>query len=124
MSAMTNACGTLDGFLADGAILIANANVEIGCRANLGRRWYNGDGVKKVPRDVHTGSSKRERDCHAGRSPHVLAENGERQAHISLVGGHDVGAVLTIQKAHDFVEVLFCFHDLGEDVQDIPCFIH
>jgi hypothetical protein len=40
------------------------------------------------------------------------------------VGGHDVGAMLTIQKAHNFVEMLFGFHDLGEDVQDIPRVVH
>jgi hypothetical protein len=35
MPAMTNARGTLDGFLADGAILILDGDVEISCCANL-----------------------------------------------------------------------------------------
>ena len=123
MPAVTDARGTLDGFLADGAVLIVDANVDVGGGTNLRGRWHNGDGVKKVSRDV-CGSSKRERDRHGGRSPHVLAENAERQADVSLVGGHDVGAMLAIQKAYNFVEVLFCFHDLGEDVQDIPRVVH
>ena len=123
MPTMTDARGTLDGFLTDGAVLIVDGDVEIGCRANLGGCRHNGNGVKKVPRDV-CGSSKWERDRHARRSPHVLAENRERQAHISLVGSHDVGAMLSIQKADNFVEVFLCFHDLGENVQDIPRVVH
>jgi hypothetical protein len=123
MSAVTDARGTLDGFLADGAVLIVDANVDVRRRTNLGGRRHNGHGVKKVPRDI-CGSSKRERDRHAGRGPHVLAENRERQAHISLMRGHDVGAMMAIQKADNFVEVFLRFHDLSEDVKNIARVVH
>jgi hypothetical protein len=118
MPAVADARGTLDGFLADGAILIVNPDMDVCGRADLGGCRDNGDRVKKVPRDV-CGTSKGQCDRHAGRSPHVLAENGERQAHISLVGSDNVGAVVSVEEADDFVEVFLRFHDLGEDVQDI-----
>jgi hypothetical protein len=40
------------------------------------------------------------------------------------MGRHDLRAMMSIQKAYNFVEVLFCFHDLGEDVENIPRVVH
>ena len=119
MPAMSDARGTLDGFLTDGAVLIVDADMDVGGAPDLRGRRNHGHGVKKISRDVHPTEGDRDRNGHAGRTPHIVAEEPEGETHIALMGGYDVGAVLTIQKANNSVEVFFCLQELGKNVQDI-----
>jgi len=119
MSALPNARRTLHGFLTDGAILVLDRDMEVCGRPNLSRSRNHRHGVKKVPREIHRTNGNGNRDRHAGRGPHVVAKEPEGQTHIALMGRHNMGAVLSIQKANDLVEVFLCLKELGENVQDI-----
>jgi hypothetical protein len=119
MSALPNARRTLHGFLTDGTILVVNRDMEV-CRSpDLSRSRNHGDGIKKVPRDIHPANGNRDRNRHAGRSPHVVTKKPESQTHVALMGRHNMGAVLSIQKANNLIEVFLCLKELGENVQDI-----
>jgi hypothetical protein len=123
MPAVTDARRTFHRLLTDGAVLIAYADMEIGCRPDLGRRRDNRNRIKKVPGDIHPANRNGNGNGHAGRRPHVVAQKPESQTHIALMGGHNVSAMLAIQKANNLVEVFLCFQELGENVQDITLIV-
>ncbi len=93
-----NPRGTLDGLLADGAGLVRNVHMRLGGGPNLLSCGNHGNRVKKVPRGIkrRRGNGNGQRHIRDGARPHVFAKKRQGKRGVPLMGGHDVGAMLSI----------------------------